>query len=77
MLHPSYSDLMNIVNSQTTDEKPIVTSRYSIVIATAKRARQLIEKSNNEGAGISNPLSTAVEELHKGDICISPYSKQR
>ena len=43
MLHPSYSDLINAVNSDVEPgEQPVVQSRYSIVIATAKRARQLI-----------------------------------
>ena len=40
MLHPSYSDLMNVVNSNVEEgEEPVVNSRYSIVMATAKRAR--------------------------------------
>ena len=43
MLHPSYADLINVVNSDVEPgEQPVVQSRYSIVIATAKRARQLI-----------------------------------
>ena len=44
MLHPSYTDLMRVVNSEVEiGEEPVVNSRYSIVIATAKRARQLID----------------------------------
>ena len=40
MLHPSYSDLMKVVNSEVEPgEEKIVNSRYSIVMATAKRAR--------------------------------------
>ena len=43
MLHPSYTDLMAVVNSDVEPgEQPVVQSRYSIVLATAKRARQLI-----------------------------------
>ena len=43
MLHPSYSDLIRVVNSEVEEgEQPVVQSRYSIVIATAKRARQII-----------------------------------
>ena len=34
MLHPSYSDLMNVVNSNVEEgEEPVVNSRYSIVMA--------------------------------------------
>ena len=38
MLHPSYSELMAVVNSEVEDgEQPIVQSRYSIVKATCQR----------------------------------------
>ena len=37
MLHPSYTDLMAVVNSEVEEgEQPVVQSRYSIVIASAK-----------------------------------------
>ena len=43
MLHPSYTDLMKVVNSEVGEgDTPVVNSRYSIVMATAKRARQII-----------------------------------
>ena len=43
MLHPSYADLINVVNSGVEEgEDPVVNSRYSIVMATSKRARQII-----------------------------------
>ncbi len=43
MLHPSYTDLMKVVNSSVEQgEAPVVNSRYSIVMATSKRARQII-----------------------------------
>ena len=46
MLHPSYADLMRVVNSEVEEgEQPVVNSRYSIVIATSKRARQIIDGS--------------------------------
>lgn len=44
MLHPSYSELMAVVNSEVEDgEQPIVQSRYSIVKATAARAKEIID----------------------------------
>lgn len=72
MLHPSYSDLMEVVNSEVEPgERPIVNSRYSIVMATAKRARQIIGGSEPlvKSAG-KKPLSIAVEELNDGKIKI-------
>lgn len=72
MLHPSYSDLMKVVNSEVEPgEAPVVNSRYSIVMATSKRARQLIagEEALVADAG-KKPLSIAVEELNQGKIKI-------
>ncbi len=72
MLHPSYSDLMDVVNSDVEPgEQPVVQSRYSIVLATAKRARQIIasEELSEKYEG-KKPLSVAVDELHKGKIKI-------
>lgn len=72
MLHPSYTDLMRVVNSEVEiGEEPVVNSRYSIVIATAKRARQLIDGADPKAsAACHKPFSTAVEELYKGQIHI-------
>ena len=72
MLHPSYSDLIKVVNSEVEPgEAPVVNSRYSIVIAAAKRARQIIggAESDLPTAG-KKPLSVAVEELYDGDVKI-------
>ncbi|MBO7340416.1 MAG: DNA-directed RNA polymerase subunit omega [Lachnospiraceae bacterium] len=70
MLHPSYTDLMKVVNSEVEPgETPVVNSRYSIVMATAKRARQIISGDEPlvEGKG-KKPLSIAVDELYTGKI---------
>ena len=73
MLHPSYSDLMKVVNSGVKEgEDKIVSSRYSIVMATAKRARQIIagdEPMVSMKTGMK-PLSAAIEELNEGKIRI-------
>ena len=72
MLHPSYTDLMKVVNSEVEEgEQPVVNSRYSIVLATSKRARQII--AGDEAMVPSygkKPLSVAIEELNKGEIKI-------
>ena len=74
MLHPSYTDLMEVVNSDVEPgEQPIVQSRYSIVLATTKRARQIIGGEEplvrTRGKGIK-PLSIAVDELYDSKIKI-------
>ena len=73
MIHPSYADLMKVVNSGASEgEEPIISSRYSIVMATSKRARQIIagDEPLIEGAQGKKPLSVAVEELNEGRIQI-------
>ena len=72
MLHPSYTDLMKVVNKDVEPgEEPVVSSRYSIVMATSKRARQIIagDETLVDGTG-KKPLSIAVEELNEGKIKI-------
>ena len=73
MLHPSYHDLMKVVNSEVEEgEQPVVNSRYSIVMATSKRARQLIDDAPTpvENVDEKKPLSVAIEELNTGIIKI-------
>lgn len=73
MLHPSYTDLMKVLNSDVeVGEEPVVNSRYSIVIASAKRARQLIDGDEpliSKTAG-KKAFSIAVEELYQGKVKI-------
>ncbi|MBP3457625.1 MAG: DNA-directed RNA polymerase subunit omega [Lachnospiraceae bacterium] len=73
MIHPSYSDLMKVVNSEVEPgEAKVVNSRYSIVMATSKRARQIIDGEEpmvEEVAG-RKPLSVAIDELNQGKIKI-------
>jgi DNA-directed RNA polymerase subunit omega len=64
--------LIKVVNSGVEEgEDPVVSSRYSIVMATSKRARQIIAGDDElvDGRG-KKPLSVAVEELNEGKIRI-------
>ena len=73
MLHPSYTELMQLINEESEDDTPVVNSRYSIVMATAKRARQIIAgEANVSRQETLKPLSTAVAELQDGLIRILP-----
>lgn len=71
MLHPSYTDLMKVVNKDVEEgETKVVNSRYSIVMATAKRARELIDGvmpmvAVKDG---EKPLLVAIDELNQAKI---------
>ena len=73
MLHPSYTDLMKVVNKDVEEgATKVVNSRYSIVLATAKRARQIIDGAEvlvQAKAG-QKPLSIAIEEVNEAKIKI-------
>ena len=66
MIHPSYQELIATINEgQDLDEAPVVSSRYSLVLATSKRARQIIggaEPLVKVKKGMK-PLSIAVEAV--------------
>ena len=71
MLHPSYADLIKVVNSDVeAGEDLVVSSRYSIVMATAKRAREIIDGSMPlvSVKGNEKPLSVAIDELNQAKI---------
>lgn len=73
MIHPSYVDLMEVVNKDVEEgETPVINSRYSIVMATAKRARQIVDGDEPlvKVSRGEKPLSTAVAELNQGVIRI-------
>ncbi len=64
MLHPSYTELMERINKDVEEgDTPIVQSRYSIVKATADRAKQIIA---------SRSISDRVEK----DINANPNMKK-
>ena len=49
----------------------MVQSRYSIVLASAKRARQLIDETDPmSGDAGKKPLSEAIQEIYEGKVKI-------
>ena len=72
MIHPIYVELMKVVNDGVEiGEEPVVNSRYSIVLASAKRARQLIDGAEPMAkAACDKPLSVAVQEIYNGEVKI-------
>ncbi len=72
MLRPSYAELMEIMSNNS---KEAVTSRYTVVIAASKRARQLIDGDESMAdikVNSNKPVSIAVEEIREGKITVVP-----
>jgi len=73
MLHPSYQELIDQINVVNTEKGlPEVNSRYSLIIACAKRARALVNGSKAQVPAdhSARQLSTAVAEMNAGKIGI-------
>ena len=73
MLHPSYTDLMKVVNKDVEEgATKVVNSRYSIVLATAKRARQIIagDEAMVDAKEGEKALSVAINEMNNGQLKI-------
>lgn len=72
MLRPTYLELIAKSNREVPEGgKQVVSSRYSIVLAAAKRARQIIsEEPDLIATPDKKPLSVAVDELNSGKIKI-------
>jgi DNA-directed RNA polymerase subunit omega len=77
MIHPSYKEMIEAINATSEDDTvPVVSSRYSIVMATSHRARQIVagDAPLIETRKDRKPLSIAVDEIYKGYVRIVPDS---
>ena len=74
MLRPSYAELMDVLNKGK--EGNDVKSRYTVVIAAAKRARQLVDGHEpmieKDKIKVDKALSIAIEEMNEGKIEVVP-----
>ena len=71
MLTPSYSQLMEKINTDKLEDTKI-TSRYTIVLAVAKRARQIIDGSDPlTYSSTDRAVSIAVKEMGEGKIKVN------
>lgn len=73
MLHPSYMELIEHVNTVNQEKNyPQINSRYSLVMAAAKRARALVDKEFPmvEKDFNGRMLSLAIHEMEQEKIGI-------
>lgn len=70
LFEPTYGQIIEKINEENGETT--VTSRYSVVIAASKRARQLVDgaKPLINVPEDEKPLSIAVDEIYDGDVMI-------
>ncbi len=68
MIHPSYKEMIEKINDTAGNGDMTITNRYSLVLATAKRARQINAGSEPlvDSQAKEKNLSVAVEEFYAG-----------
>lgn len=75
MIHPSYTELLDVISNQEGMDISML-SRYTIIIAASKRARELVDGSEPfiDNVKIDKPVSIAVNELYQGKIKIIAHN---
>lgn len=75
MIHPSYTELIDVLSGQESLDDSML-SRYTIIIAAAKRARQLVDGSQPlvDNVKVDKPVSIAVNELYNSKIKIISHN---
>lgn len=63
MFEPSAQKLIDIANESIENENEKVKSKYTVIIAAAKRARQLVDEKDSRVDGGANALTVAVKEM--------------
>ena len=76
MLYPTYRDVIEAVNKTSEDGTPIIESRYSVVAAAAKRARQIVDGSpvTCDTHGDEKALTLAIDELDQGTVRVLKHA---
>ncbi len=69
MLRPSYDELIEKISETSTEEN--VDSKYSIVIAVAKRAREIIEQNESVNQRVIKPVSASIKDIYAKRTIIS------
>ncbi len=67
MFDVTTTDLMDVVNGERDDNNKL--SKFSVIVAIAKRARQLVE-NQDERILTDNPVTIAVDEFIDKEVNI-------
>lgn len=75
MFEPSGQELIDIANESILNENEKIKSKYSVIIAAAKRARQLVDEKDERVENGVNALTVAIDEIKNNIVKIEPDNK--
>ncbi|MBQ7743554.1 MAG: DNA-directed RNA polymerase subunit omega [Lachnospiraceae bacterium] len=75
MFEPSVQKLINEVNESILNENEKIKSKYTVIIAAAKRARQLVDDKDERVENGKNALTIAIEEIENRLVKVIPDNK--
>lgn len=75
MFEPSGQELIDIANESILNDNEKIKSKYSVIIAAAKRARQLVDEKDERVENGVNALTVAIDEIKDGIVKIEPDNK--
>ncbi|MBO6134524.1 MAG: DNA-directed RNA polymerase subunit omega [Lachnospiraceae bacterium] len=75
MFEPSAQKLIDTINESVHNDNEKVKSKYTMIIAAAKRARQLVDEKDERVESGRNPLTVAVEEIENKLVKIKPDNR--
>lgn len=75
MFEPSAQKLINVANESIQDENEKINSRYTMIIAAAKRARQLVDEKDQRVENGKNALTIAIDEIENKIVRVIPSDK--
>ena len=75
MFEPSAQKLINVANESITNEEEKINSKYTMIIAAAKRARQLVDEKDQRVENGKNPLTIAIDEIEDKIVRVIPSNK--
>lgn len=76
MFEPSAQKLINVVNENVNNENEKIKSKYTMIIAAAKRARQLVDEKDQRVENGKNALTIAIDEIENKIVKVIPSNKE-
>ena len=75
MFEPSAQKLINVANESIANENEKINSKYTMIIAAAKRARQLVDEKDQRVESSKNALTIAIDEIENKIVRVVPSNK--